>query len=134
MCRGVRREKNMKKFLGDFYIIILSIVCAVGISYLVFGNKNKTPEITEEHTYKVVSAEHYIGVEKGLFGRVIGQQRKWKFTYVDEDGNSHEIDEFANERYGLTQVYYGAENKYVERKVNSKTYKILYVTMGTAIP
>lgn len=81
------------------------------------------------HTYEVVSVSQYIVTETNQFGGVVDKSLKYCFTYIGNDGQFHQVDDFEHTEYGLWKVRVGDTNKYVICDADGR--KTLYLTKET---
>lgn len=82
------------------------------------------------HEYDVISVYQYMKTETNLFGGVIRQEPRYCFTYIGEDGEIHQFDDFEHTEYGLWKLCVGDEDKYVIED-GFDTYRWLYLTKET---
>ena len=88
-------------------------------------------EASKWHEYQVVSVYRYMKVTKtNYFGAVLDQELRYCFTYIGDDGQLHEVDDYEHTEYGLWKVCIGDENKYVV-KDGFDIYRWLYLTEET---
>ena len=87
-------------------------------------------EASKTHEYEIVSVYQYIATETNNFGAVTSQKLKYCFTYIGDDGQLHQFDDFEHTEYGLWKVCIGEENKYVVED-GFDTYRWLYLTRET---
>ena len=79
----------------------------------------------------VMSVYQYMKVTKtNYFGAVLDQELRYCFTYIGDDGQLHEFDDYEHTEYGLWKICIGDENKYVVRD-GFDTYRWLYLTEET---
>lgn len=110
----------MKKHLLGLLLVLLGCLT---------GCKTMTEE--EQNEYKVVTVFQYISPTTNQFGAVLNQELKYCFTYIGDDGQLHQVDDFEHTEYGLWKVYIGNENKYVVQEKGFDTYRWLYLTEET---
>lgn len=110
----------MKKFI---ITLILLVVCLSGC-----GIARATQEkVQTAHEYKVVSVYQYIATNTNRYGGVVSQELHYSFTYIGDDGQLHQIDDFEHTEYGCWKVCIGDENKYAVKG----EYMWLYLTEDT---
>lgn len=110
----------MKNILLGIFIILM--ICLTGCS---------SEQITE-HEYEVVSVYQYMKVtQTNVFGAPLDQDLRYCFTYIGDDGQLHEFDDYEHSEYGLWKVCIGDENKYVVKNIGFDTYRWLYLTEET---
>lgn len=120
----------MSKRIGCMIILFI-------MSMMLVSCDKMTQEEREEyiakhtHTYEVVSVSQYIGTETNQFGGVVDQSLKYCFTYIGDDGQLHQVDDFEHTEYGLWKVRVGDTNKYVIYDNGMDCYKTLYLTKET---
>ena len=111
-------------------LIILSF-CLVGCNSEPMTEEEKQEiEASRWHEYQVVSVYQYIATETNNFWAIKNQELKYCFTYIGDDGQLHQFDDFEHTEYGLCKVCIGNENKYVVRE-GFDTYRWLYLTEET---
>lgn len=123
----------MKKLLSLLLVIIL------GLS--LFGCGTNARAMTDEELdayiesrtkeYKVLSVYQYMDIETNHFGGVLDKSLKYCFTYIGDDGQLHEFDDFEHTEYGLWKIQIGNENKYVVRDLGLDIYRWLILTEET---
>ena len=114
----------MKKYILGLLLILT--ICLTGCN-----SKLMTEEETSKwHEYQVVSVYQYISTKTNNFGAVLNQELKYCFTYIGDDGQLHQFDNFEHTEYGLWKVCIGDENKYVV-KDGFDAYRWLYLTEET---
>ena len=89
-----------------------------------------TPTIVYIHNTLNQIRYQYIFTKTNNFGAVLDQKLKYCFTYIGDDGQLHQFDDFEHTEYGLWKVCIGDENKYVV-KDGFNTYRWLYLTEET---
>lgn len=123
----------MKRFISLFLVFLLSFsLVACGEPAKAMSDEEfeaYLDSITRE--YKVVSVYQYMDVETNIYGGIIDQDIKYGFTYIGDDGQLHEFDDFEHTEYGLWKICIGDENKYVVRDVGLDTYRWLILTSDT---
>jgi hypothetical protein len=119
----------MKKYiLGILFVVML---CLTGCNSEPMTKEERDAyEASRTHEYQVVSVYQYIATQTNNFGAVTNQELKYCFTYIGDDGQLHQIDNFEHTEYGLKKVCIGSENKYVV-KDGFDTYRWLYLTEET---
>ena len=106
-------------------------VCLTGCNSEPMTEKERAAyEASKWHEYQVVSVYQYISTKTNNFGAVLDQELKYCFTYIGDDGQLHQFDDFEHAEYGLWKVCIGDENKYVV-KDGFDTYRWLYLTEET---
>ena len=120
----------MKKYI--FGILLALTVCLTGCNLQPMTEEKRAAyEASKWHEYQVVSVYQYMKVTKtNCFGAVLDQELRYCFTYVGDDGQLHEFDDYEHTEYGLWKVCIGNENKYVV-KDGFDTYRWLYLTEET---
>lgn len=119
----------MKKYILAF--LIVSMLCLVGCDYEPMTEAERAAyEASRIHEYQVVSVYQYISTRTNNFGAIIDQELKYCITYIGDDGQLHQFDDFEHTEYGLWKVCIGEENKFVV-KDGFDTYRWLYLTEET---
>lgn len=120
----------MKKYI--FGILLALTVYLTGCnSEPITEEERAAIEASRWHEYQVVSVYQYMKVTKtNYFGSVLDQELRYCFTYIGDDGQLHEFDDYEHTEYGLWKVCIGDENKYVV-KDGFDTYRWLYLTEET---
>lgn len=120
----------MKKYILG--ILLALTVCLIGCNSQPMTEKERAVyEASRWHEYQVVSVYQYMKVTKtNYFGAVLDQELRYCFTYIGDDGQLHEVDDYEHTEYGLWKVCIGDENKYVV-KDGFDTYRWLYLTEET---
>lgn len=120
----------MKKYILS--ILIMAMLCLVGCNSEPLTEEEK--QVIEEsrtHEYKVVSVYQYMKVTRtNYFEAPLSQELRYCFTYIGDDGQLHEFEDFEHTEYGLWKLCIGDENKYVV-KDGVDTYRWLYLTEET---
>ena len=107
----------MKKFILPLIALLLICICFVGCE-----NVPHEPVIRE---YRVISVQTYIKVTStNGFGAIQGQDLRYHFTYIDDQGSLHQFKDFHHTEYGYCKLCVGTENKYVVKG----DYHYLYLT------
>lgn len=75
--------------------------------------------------YDVVSVNQYVATETNKFGGIRDTYIAYTFVYIDENGDLHQIDNFAHYDSGSTQIQIGDQNQYVIDKHEYKKYLVL---------
>lgn len=112
--------KNKKYIL--IILMLLLTGCAESSDYV---HKN------ELKTYEVVSVYQYMKVYTNNFGKIKRQELAYCFTYIGDDGQLHEFEDFHHTEYGLWKVCIGDRNEYVVKEEFLDTYRWLYLTEDT---
>ncbi len=116
---------------------ILGILFALSICLTGCNSESMTDEervayeASKWHEYQVVSVYQYISARTNNFGAILDQELKYCFTYIGDDGQLHQFDDFEHTEYGLWKVCIGDEDKYVIREDGFDTYRWLYLTEET---
>ena len=120
----------MKKYvLGILLILVMSLTGCN--SEPLTEEEKQAIEASKWHEYQVVSVYQYMKVTKtNYFGAVLDQELRYCFTYIGDDGQLHEFDDYEHTEYGLWKICIGDENKYVVRD-GFDTYRWLYLTEET---
>lgn len=119
----------MKKYL--LCILLVLLVCLNGCSFEPMTEEERVAyEASKLHEYQVISVYQYISTRTNRFGAVLDEELKYCFTYMDDNGQLHQFDDFEHTEYGLWKVCIGDENKYVV-KDGFDTYRWLYLTEDT---
>lgn len=119
----------MKKHL--LCILLVLLVCLNGCSLEPMTKEERTAyEASKLHEYQVVSVCQYMSTRTNNFGKVLDQELKYCFTYIGDDGQLHQFEDFEHTEYGLWKVCIGSQNKYVV-KDGIDTYRWLYLTEDT---
>lgn len=119
----------MKKYI--FAFLIVSMLCLVGCDYEPMTEAERDAyEASKIHEYQVVSVYQYISTRTNNFGAIIDQELKYCITYIGDDGQLHQFDDFEHTEYGLWKVCIGEKNKFVV-KDGFDTYRWLYLTEET---
>lgn len=113
-------------------ILLTVSVCLTGCnSESMTEEEQATYEASRWHEYHVVSVYQYMKVTKtNYFGAVLNQELRYCFTYIGDDGQLYEFDDFEHTEYGLWKICIGDENKYVVKE-GFDTYRWLYLTEET---
>lgn len=118
----------MKKYVLG--ILIMITLCLTGCA------NNNTSEVQTGYKtseYKVVSVVQYTRAITNRFGGVEEYRLNYTFTYIGDDGQLHQFDEFEHTEYGLWKLAIGTENKYVVVDKGLDTYRYLYLTEETLL-
>ena len=126
----------MKKYILGILIVLM--LCLTGCNSEPMTEEERAAheakiaelEASRIHEYQVVSVYQYIATTTNNFGAVIDQELKYCFTYIGDDGQLHQFDDFKHTEYGLWKVCIGNENKYIV-KDGFDTYRWLYLTEET---
>ena len=115
-----------------FGLLLALTVCLTGCNSEPLTEEEQVAiETSRWHEYQVVSVYQYMKVTKtNYFGAVLDQELRYCFTYIGDDGQLHEFDDYEHTEYGLWKICIGNENKYVVRD-GSDTYRWLYLTEET---
>ena len=106
-------------------------ICLTGCnSKLMTKEEQAAYETSKWHEYQVISVYQYISTKTNNFGAVLNQELKYCFTYIGDDGQLHQFDNFEHTEHGLWKVCIGDENKYVV-KDGFDAYRWLYLTKET---
>ena len=117
-----RNTRNMKIIT----IFLISLFCLSGCNLEPMTNEERDAyEASKCHEYQVVSVCQYISTRTNNFGAVLDQELKYSFTYIGDDGQLHEFDDFEHTEYGLWKICIGDENKYVVKE-GFDTYRWWY--------
>lgn len=120
----------MKKYILGTLIILMIFLFGCDSKPLT-EEKKQAIEASRWHEYQVVSVYQYMKVTKtNAFGAVLDQKLRYCFTYIGDDGQLHEFDDYEHTEYGLWKICIGNENKYVVRE-GFDTYRWLYLTEET---
>lgn len=119
----------MKKYILGILIMIMFCLTACG-SESMTEEEWAAYEASITHEYQVIYVYQYIATQTNNFGAVIDQELKYCFTYIGDDGQLHQFDDFEHTEYGLWKVCIGDENKYIVRD-GFNTYRWLYLTEET---
>lgn len=120
----------MKKYLLIFLIAVSTILTACTYEPMT-DEEWAAYEASKWHEYPVVSVYQYMKITKtNYFGAVLDQELRYCFTYIGDDGQLHQFDDFEHTEYGLWKICIGDENKYVV-KDGVDTYRWLYLTEET---
>lgn len=119
----------MKKYILGI-IFILSVCLAGCKSETMTEEERVVYEESKYHEYQVVSVYQYMSTRTNNFGAVLDEELKYCFTYIGDDGQLHQFNDFEHTEYGLYKVCIGDENKYVV-KDGFDTYRWLYLTEDT---
>lgn len=119
----------MKRYILGILIILM--FCLTGCNYEPMTEEELAAyEASRTHEYQVMSVCQYIATSTNNFGAVTDQDLKYCFTYIGDDGQLHQFDDFEHTEYGLWKVCIGDENKYIV-KDGFDTYRWLYLTEET---
>lgn len=120
----------MKKYILS--ILIMVMLCLVGCNSEPMTEEERAAyEESITHEYKVVSVYQYMKVTRtNYFGVPLSQELRYCFTYIGDDGQLHEFEDFEHTEYGLWKICIGDENKYIVRD-GFDTYRWLYLTEET---
>ena len=119
----------MKKYILG--LLLTLTICLTGCNSEPMTEEERVAyEASKWHEYQVVSVYQYISTKTNNFGAVLDQKLKYCFTYIGDDGQLHQFDDFEHTEYGLWKVCIGDENKYVV-KDGFDTYRWLYLTEET---
>lgn len=119
----------MKRYILGILLILL--VCLTGYNLEPMTEEERAIyEASKWHEYEVISVYQYISTRTNNFGAVLDQELKYCFTYIGDDGQLHQFEDFEHTEYGLWKVCIGEENKYVI-KDGFDTYRWLYLTEDT---
>lgn len=119
----------MKKYISG--ILIVAMLCLTGCNSEPMTEEERAMyEASRTHEYKVISVYQYIATRTNNFGAVLDQELQYCFTYIGDDGQLHQFDNFKHTEYGLWKVCIGSENKYIV-KDGLDTYRWLYLTEET---
>ena len=80
---------------------------------------------TQKVRHDIVSVNQYIVTETNRFGGIRDTYVAYTFSYVDEKGNLHQIDNFVHYDSGYTQIQIGDRDQYVIDEYEGKKYLIL---------
>lgn len=119
----------MKKYILGI-IFILSVCLAGCKSETMTEEERVVYEASKYHEYQVVSVYQYMSTRTNNFGAVLDEELKYCFTYIGDDDQLHQFNDFEHTEYGLYKVCIGDENKYVV-KDGFDTYRWLYLTEDT---
>lgn len=120
----------LKKILIGFFGIWLFCFCIIGCVIIISSNSESAPKIVRE--YDVISVCQYVKVNRqNCFGEVLDQKLCYSFTYIGDDGQLHQFDDFEHTEYGTHKVCIGDENKYIVEQCSIDTYRFLYLTEET---
>lgn len=112
-------------------ILLILLVCLTGCNSKPMTEEERAIyEASKWHEYEVISVYQYISTRTNNFGAVLDQKLKYCFTYIGDDGQLHQFEDFEHTEYGLWKVCIGEENKYVI-KDGFDTYRWLYLTEDT---
>lgn len=96
----------MKKYILGILIVVM--LCLTGCNFepmteerAVYEKERAAYEASRTHEYQVVSVYQYIAIQTNNFGAVIDQDLKYCFTYIGDDGQLHQFDNFEHTEYGL---------------------------------
>ena len=120
----------MKKYILG--LLLTLIICLTGCNSEPMTEEERAAyEAPKWHEYQVVSVYQYMKVTKtNYFRSVLDQELRYCFTYIGDDGQLHEFDDYKHTECGLWKVCIGDENKYVV-KDGFDTYRWLYLTEET---
>ena len=111
----------MKRILIIITSIIFSVICLVSCA----PKAEIEPQTSE---YKVLSISSYYKVTRtNTFGAILDQELSYTFTYIDDDGNIYQFEDFEHIP-GIWELRLGDENKYVVIDSGLNTYRYLYLT------
>ena len=112
-------------------ILIVLVLCLTGCNSEPMTEQERAAyEASITNEYKVVSVYQYIATRTNNFGAVVNQEMNYCFTYIGDDGQLHQFDNFKHTEYGLWKVCVGDENKYIVRN-GFDTYRWLILTEET---
>lgn len=80
---------------------------------------------TQKVRHDIVSVNQYIVTETNRFGGIRDTYVAYTFSYVDEKGNLHQIDNFVHYDSGYTQIQIGDRDQYVIDQHSDKKYLVL---------
>ena len=106
-------------------LILIMIVTVLTVSFISCGQVSTE---TQRSEYRVLSISSYYKVTRtNTFGAILDQELRYTFTYMDNDGNIYQFEDF--EHIPRTwELRLGDENKYIVVDSGSNTYRYLYLT------
>lgn len=116
----------MKSKLGLTIIIILLIGLMCSSCSNILTDEERAERSAPKH-YSVCSVSQYIKTRTGRFGDVVDQKTAYTFTYIDESGSLHQLDNFIPTEYGIFKLQIGDKDEYV----TTQEANILYLTEST---
>lgn len=119
----------MKKYILKTLIILMIFLSGCNTEPLT-EEELQAIEASRWSEYQVVSVYQYISTRTNNYGAVLDQELKYCFTYIGNDGQLHQFDDFEHTEYGLWKVCIGDKDKYVVRE-GFDTYRWLYLTEET---
>ena len=118
----ILNKKKYLIFLLSFIILIIGAGCS---------NKNENKQIIIKK-YEVVSVNQYIKNETNKFGGIENTNIYYTFTYIDDNNDLVQIDEFSKRYIGKKDIRLGNKNEYViKENCNDDYVNILYLTKET---
>lgn len=120
----------MKKYILRILLVLMTSLTGCNSEPLT-KEEQAAYEASKWHEHQVVSVYQYMKATKtNYFGAILDQELRYCFTYIGDDGQLHEFDDYEHTEYGLWKVCIGDENKYVV-KDGFDTYRWLYLTEET---
>lgn len=120
----------MKKYILRILLVLMTSLTGCNSEPLI-KEEQAAYEASKWHEYQVVSVYQYMKATKtNYFGAILDQELRYCFTYIGDDGQLHEFDDYEHTEYGLWKVCIGDENKYVVKE-GFDTYRWLYLTEET---
>ena len=139
--------------LETFFITILIVLILILVSLFSYGiynsvkyqkwynslsveekaieDKRKEKEYNDNiYKYEIVSVSKYIKNETNNFGGITDTETCYSFTYLDNKGKTHHIDDFYHTDYGLWKVTVGDKNLYIVNN-NGEITRTLQLTEET---
>ena len=117
----------MKRWILLQLLVVSMILCGCG---KMTEEDRLAYEELHHHEYEVESVYQYIKTETNVLGGIMRQEPRYCFTYIGDDGNLHQFDDFEHTEYGLWKICMGDENRYVVED-GFDTYRWLYLTEDT---
>ena len=121
----------MKKYILGILIALMACLMMGCDTEPMTEEERAAYEASRTYVYDVVSVNQYLKTtQTNYFGAPISQEIRYYFTYIDENGNLCEFEDFEHTEYGLWKICVGDENKYIV-KDGIDTYRWLYLTADT---
>ena len=115
-------------------ILIVLIFCLISCDSEPMTEEERAAyEASRTREYKVVSVYQYTKTITNRYGGIISQNTNYCFTYIGNDGQLHQFEDFYHTEYGLFKLRIGDENKYVVKEDGFDTYRFLYLTEETLV-
>ena len=119
---------NKEKLKNIILCFLCFLVTGVIVITFLFALANVKPRKINTKEYKVSNVSIYIQEETNFFGKIKEKHTAYSFTYLDDNGNIQEVEDFQNREHGLTKVKIGEKNYYEVKDDGMDCYRTLYLT------